>query len=386
MRMANEGIFTAFRFAWTRHYSHKSHISSTIREKLINLAFGTSGRHKAKQLAENVSTEVQKACSQFAKQCNVIAGQRTWRAFQIFSWYQQLYGEQRLLQTLKANLLRHCRNKNKQLGALLAAAGIFQWERDGITDEELHKALSDMDAMEHLVEHAIKAHKHTPVPDGWEMVIDRQHLKVWRRFMTEYKLYEYRVYGSFSDISPRAFYNTQMDLKFWSGWDQQTMEINVVDVDVKSNSSVIHWVYKFPYPMYPRDYLYVRRSKVEEEEHKMVIVAKAVSHPKCPETDKVVRIARYQSQMVIEPHSTIDQNGFSYYMNYFDDPQTQLPSLCYSWLASTGVPDFVERLHAAAKVMQERTLRGYQPNIQVSSQSPEHEKQTQEVPNMQQYC
>jgi len=37
-----------------------------------------------------------------------------------------------------------------------------------------------------------------------------------------------------------------MDLKFWCGWDQQTMEINVVDTDVKSSSEIIHWVYKYP--------------------------------------------------------------------------------------------------------------------------------------------
>ncbi|KAL8601270.1 hypothetical protein ACOMHN_003214 [Nucella lapillus] len=385
--MATERIRVACRLAFTRYYSQTCQ-NIVTKEKLINFAFGTLGRQKANRLAENVSREVQNACSQFAKQCNVIAGQRTWRGFQIFSWYQQLYGEQRLLQTLKANLLRHCRNKNKQLAALLSAAGIFQWERDGVTDEELHKALSEMAAMEHLVEHAIKAHKkHTPAPDGWEIIIDRQHLKVWRRFMTEYHLYEYRVYGSFSDISPRAFYNTQMDLKFWKGWDQQTMEINVVDVDVKSNSSIIHWVYKFPYPMYPRDYCYVRRSKVDEEENNLVIVAKAVSHPKCQEVGNVVRVTHYQSQMVIEPHAAIDQNGFNYYMNYFDDPQTQLPTLCYNWLAHTGVPDFVERLHKAAKVMQERTLRGYQPNIQVSALSAEHEKNGSEVPKLQQqYC
>ena len=50
-----------------------------------------------------------------------------------------------------------------------------------------------------------------------------------------------------------------------------------------------------------------------------------------------------------------------------------------------GVPDFVERLHSAAKVMQERTRRGYHPNILVTSHTSE-KKESNLLPNVQQYC
>ncbi|KAK7108966.1 hypothetical protein V1264_013096 [Littorina saxatilis] len=446
---------------------------------------------------------------------------------------------------------------------LLSAAGIFQWERDGVADKELQSALSEMEEMERLVEHASKSKaKHAAAPEGWELVIDRQHLKVWRRFMEDYNLFEYRVFGSFKDITPMAFYNVQMDLKFWCGWDPQTMEINVVDTDPKSSSEIIHWVYKYPYPMLPRDYCYVRRSTVNDQKNRIVIRAKAVPHHKCPEVNNIVRvhqyqsqlviepvssfsevihqyqsqlviepvssfgevihqyqsqlviepvssfsevihqyqsqlviepvssfsevihryqsqlviepvssfsevihqyqsqlviepvssfsevihqyqsqlviepvssfsevihqyqsqlviepvssfsevihqyqsqlviepvssfsevIHQYQSQLVIEPVSSFSENGFSFYMTYFDNPQTQLPSMCYNWLASTGVPDFVDRLHKASKVMQERTNRGYRPNILVSSHSSEQKESSRLQDNMQQkqpqsYC
>nr|KAG5692267.1 hypothetical protein BaRGS_007175 [Batillaria attramentaria] len=109
-----------------------------------------------------------------------------------------------------------------------------------------------------------------------------------------------------------------MDLEFWSAWDKQTMEITVVDHEAKSSSEVIHWVYKFP-------------------------------------------------------------NGFDYYLTYFDDPQTQLPSVCYNWLASTGVPEFVERLHTASKLMQERMLQGYHPNLHTySNELPQPQQQQQQ--------
>ncbi|XP_070209959.1 stAR-related lipid transfer protein 7, mitochondrial-like [Littorina saxatilis] len=373
--MASEGVCSALRLAWTRYliYTHRFSSQNTpvvARKRFASLAFGASGTQKAKQLAENLSNKVQEACSLFTSRCNVIAGQRVWRAFQIAAWYQQLYGEKLLLQTLRANLLRHCKNRN--LYMLLSAAGIFQWERDGVADKELQSALSEMEEMERLVEHASKSKaKHAAAPEGWELVIDRQHLKVWRRFMEDYNLFEYRVFGSFKDITPMAFYNVQMDLKFWCGWDPQTMEINVVDTDPKSSSEIIHWVYKYPYPMLPRDYCYVRRSTVNDQKNRIVIRAKAVPHHKCPEVNNIVRVHQYQSQLVIEPVSSFSENGFSFYMTYFDNPQTQLPSMCYNWLASTGVPDFVDRLHKASKVMQERTNRGYRPNILVSSHSSE---------------
>ena len=152
--MASEGVCMALRLAWTRYLVRTKQFSSqniVSREKLVGLAFGASGRQKAKLLAENVSTKVHKACSLFTRQCNVIVGQRVWRAFQIVSWYRQLYGETRLLQTLRANLLRHCKCKNRNLYMLLSAAGIFQWERDGVTDQELHRWFNASSHNERLV-------------------------------------------------------------------------------------------------------------------------------------------------------------------------------------------------------------------------------------------
>ena len=50
----------------------------------------------------------------------------------------------------------------------------------------------------------------------------------------------------------------------------------------------------------------------------------------------------------------------------------------------SGVPDFVERLHSAAKVMQERTQHGYQPNVTPTSQTAKEPDETK-LPNVQHY-
>ncbi|MEQ2209140.1 StAR- lipid transfer protein 7, mitochondrial, partial [Xenoophorus captivus] len=74
----------------------------------------------------------------------------------------------------------------------------------------------------------------------------------------------------------------------------------------------------------------------------------AVQHPRVPETQEFVRVHSYQSKMVIRPHKSFDENGFDYLLTYSDDPQTVFPRYCVSWMVSSGMPDFLEKLHTAA--------------------------------------
>lgn len=68
------------------------------------------------------------------------------------------------------------------------------------------------------------------------------------------------------------------------------------------------------------------------------------------ETSENVRVHDYVSQMIIKPHSgnNFMQPGFDYMLTYFDNPRASFPSPAYNWMASRGVPDFVEQLHQAA--------------------------------------
>lgn len=100
--------------------------------------------------------------------------------------------------------------------------------------------------------------------------------------------------------------------------------------------------------MYSRDYVYVRRAKVDKSNHVMVLVSRAISHPQIPEDNNHVRVTCYSSKMVIKPHKSFDELGFDYLLTYMDDPRSSFPSVCYNWMASSGVPDFVDKLHKAA--------------------------------------
>ncbi|GCC42764.1 hypothetical protein chiPu_0026534, partial [Chiloscyllium punctatum] len=63
----------------------------------------------------------------------------------------------------------------------------------------------------------------------------------------------------------------------------------------------------FQYPLYSRDYLYIRRYHVDQKHNLMVLVSRAVEHPDVPESSSYVRVTAYQSQMVIKPHRSFDE-------------------------------------------------------------------------------
>ncbi|NXQ82170.1 STAR7 protein, partial [Nyctibius grandis] len=193
-----------------------------------------------------------------------------------------------------------------------------------------------------------RSERETAGEQPWEMIMDKKHFKLWRRLIKGTHLYQYRVFGSYTDVTPRQFFNVQLDTEYRKKWDSLVIKLDVIERDLATGSEVIHWVTHFPYPMYSRDYVYVRRYSVDKENNVMVLVSRAVEHPSVPEAPEYVRVRAYESHMVIRPHKTFDENGFDYLLTYSDNPQTVFPRYCVSWMVSSGMPDFLEKLHAAA--------------------------------------
>ena len=61
-----------------------------------------------------------------------------------------------------------------------------------------------------------------------------------------------------------------------------------------------------------------------------------MDYPALPEPSDAVRVRDYYSEMVIKPHTCVDQPGFNYELTYFDDPQVHLPASCVNWVATSG--------------------------------------------------
>lgn len=285
----------------------------------------------------------------FADHCSFVTGQRLRRACQIGELYSNLYSE-RTRWTLVGNLWRRLQSKHAPSGKLVAAlAGVFMWENEKIQDEEIRRCgleLQGLEFVKRLSSHSgTEARHHDP---GWEVVVEKKDFRVWKRPIPNSHLYEYRVLGSYSDVTPRQFFNVQLDTEYRKKWDSLVIKLEVVDREVSTGSEVVHWATRFPYPMYSRDYVYVRRYNVDVDNNLMILISRAVQHPRVPETQEFVRVHSYQSKMVIRPHKSFDENGFDYLLTYSDDPQTVFPRYCVSWMVSSGMPDFLEKLHAAA--------------------------------------
>lgn len=284
----------------------------------------------------------------FADHCGFVTGQRLRRACQIRELYSNLYSE-RTKWTLVGNIWRRFQSKHAPSGTLIAAlAGVFIWDNEKIQDEEMHRCGLEMQAVDTVTRLSPSSGTVAPSDMDWEIVVDKKDFKVWKRPIPNSHLYEYRVLGSYRDVTPRQFFNVQLDTEYRKKWDSLVIKLEVVDRDVNTGSEVVHWATQFPYPMYSRDYVYVRRYDVDVKNNLMILVSRAVEHPRVPETQEFVRVHSYQSKMVIRPHKSFDENGFDYLLTYSDDPQTVFPRYCVSWMVSSGMPDFLEKLHVAA--------------------------------------
>lgn len=76
---------------------------------------------------------------------------------------------------------------------------------------------------------------------------------IWRRPEPESGgLYAYKVYGSFSDVTGDDFLQAQIDVDYRKQWDPTAQELEIIETDPTSESSVnnstdiIHWEMIWP--------------------------------------------------------------------------------------------------------------------------------------------
>lgn len=68
---------------------------------------------------------------------------------------------------------------------------------------------------------------------------------------------------------------------------------------------MVRWLAKFPYPLYPRLYIFVRRIIYEQESKKIVVVCKALDSKNYADKENHVRVTKYQSKLIVQAHKDI---------------------------------------------------------------------------------
>ncbi|CAF3679034.1 unnamed protein product [Rotaria sordida] len=242
------------------------------------------------------------------------------------------------------------------IGALTSAAVVFSWENDGVTDEELQQASSD----EYLLNMTHSQVDEALITLGWEKILRKDHLLLFRKYDHDLQVYAYKIFGTFNDISALVFLQVQvrnlclskLDLDYRMKWDDHALHLSIIDTEEDTQSDIVHWIQKFPFPLNNRDYLYVRRYCLDismSTSPKILIKCHSINHPNVRNDKKCVRVKKYESSMIIQSKHNLDEKGMKFLLTYYEDAKASIPTSTYSYLAQSGIPDFVEKLHIAAK-------------------------------------
>merc|ERR1712168_1271451 len=163
---------------------------------------------------------------------------------------------------------------------------LFSWKDNNIEDYVFTDCIDEIKSL-HRSDDTLQ------IDESWEKIVEKDNLTIWRRPLTGTSLYEYKVYGTFTDISARNFFQVNTDLEYRKQWDSSIVKLDVIDQDPETSCQVVQWVCYFPFPMSSREYIYLRKSKIIKKENVMILIAKAIDHPQYPDDNKYVRVDTY---------------------------------------------------------------------------------------------
>ncbi|KAM4823806.1 phosphatidylcholine transfer protein isoform X1 [Urocitellus parryii] len=181
------------------------------------------------------------------------------------------------------------------------------------------------------------------VAGNWELLLETSGISVYRLLEESTWLYKYKIFGVLKDCSPALLTEVFMDLGYRKQWDQYVSELYEKECD---GETLVYWQVAYPFPMYNRDYVYIRQLReLDLEGRKIyVILAKSTSSSQFPERSGVIRVSQYQQSLAIESDG---KGGSRVFMYYFDNPGGLIPSWLINWAARNGVPSFLKDLEEA---------------------------------------
>lgn len=359
-----------FKYLYSFRTMQTSCVSTKLRQTLYELL--SQQIRLAPSRLKDQSTIIMRA---WTRQCEYIVAQRFRRTQQMFCLYTKMW-EERALRELLSRMRQLVTRRSKEFVFGAMGVSAFNWQTEKISDEEIYKHFEEFDYVAKLKRQTVvckKCNRRRLVDimlpdmnyckcsnsqvytlDDWVPFLERKDLLVWRRLRSNGSNYEYKLYGTYDDVTAEDFLNVQVDTAYRQKWDTTAINLFVVDSDESSNSDVIYWEMLWPRMFSNRDYVYNRRYVVDEERNVITIVSKSIAHPSCPVKQDKHRVRDYESCMVIRPSSGLDKPGIEFSLTYYDDPGVNIPAAVASWVAIAGMPDFLAKLRQAAKVYREQ--------------------------------
>ncbi|GJJ69009.1 hypothetical protein EMPS_01355 [Entomortierella parvispora] len=182
---------------------------------------------------------------------------------------------------------------------------------------------------------------------SWDLFSEVKNFKVYRRAVPGTSLKEYKVLGAYPDLPPRYLVRAYTDLDFRKTWDT-----NMIGWKALPNHR-LHFVAKFPWPLYPRDYVYELRIQ-EFKEGVICINGNSVQDESTPERSDIVRVDEFRQDVVMQP--TADGLGCNVWFGYYDDPKGYIPTSIINWAARSGIPGLKLMAKDEKEAMNEKTV------------------------------
>lgn len=198
-------------------------------------------------------------------------------------------------------------------------------------------------------EQAVKELKY-PNLDGWEFFVETSlegvHCKIYRQYDEVSGLYSYKMYGTL-ECEPEVCYKVYLDLEYRKKWDDYVKELYEFNEDLNGTKAKgIYWNVNFPFPLYNRDYTFIRDSRKLDVDGITTYAILGKSYPFSSVTQKsgVIRVADFTQSLVLQND---EKNNTKAYMYYFDNPGGMIPTWLINWAAKTGVPSFAVTMRKA---------------------------------------
>lgn len=215
----------------------------------------------------------------WAHQCECVFAQRVRRGQQMFCLYTKLWGEKALKDLLNGMKLQITKRGKEFVFSAIGIAS-YNWDKNRISNEEILKYMDELDFIHLLSEKTLiceicKKERHkTPAKDGcccclkkdlqkksfenWTTFVEKKDMVVWRK-QQDCGYYEYKVYGSFNDVTAEDFLNVQIDTEYRKTWDTTAITLEVIDKDPVpySNSDIIYWEMLWPVSIHASLELYL---------------------------------------------------------------------------------------------------------------------------------
>ncbi|KAF7629291.1 START domain-containing protein [Meloidogyne graminicola] len=240
---------------------------------------------------------------------------------------------------------------NKRI--LFASLAGFSFQLNGIEDIKQQKNLINNSHFTHPEQ-----------SEGWECMYTDNTIKVFRKKRqgndgSQY--FEYQCIGTYKDISVEDFIQAQYDIDYRREWDGNIKRLEILEEDYSTGFKLVRWETKYPYPLYPRLYIYLQQTFIDEKAKTVLILNKAVDEQTYSDSssgsNNCVRVTDYDSKLFVRAHEELNKNGLDFVLIYHDDPKAPIPKRIYDFGVNVIGPSFLSSVHSAAlKLAKDKNL------------------------------